>query len=158
MGFRPLKKNEFSKIFKNQGEEGINQNHIKFSISGFEFNHESISRNLGLTPTKVYSVGEKIIWNNKVTRIVNENLWEYEWKNKSNEFLPDWVEEFIAEIIEPRIESILSVSENCVVMLTIIQYYYTSHNPGYLFSSKSIEILSKINSELQLDIYCLRDD
>jgi hypothetical protein len=158
MDFRPINKKELKSLLNESNEDNINRNQIYLSFYGFTHSHELISNKLGLTPNSLEKVGDKIIRNEKLIRVVEENRWKYEWIEKSDLFISDFTEKFFREIIETREPEIIELSKKSKVQITIVQYFSTSNNPGYYFSAKSIKIMSNIDAELQMDIYCLHEE
>jgi hypothetical protein len=43
-------------------------------------------------------------------------------------------------------------------MFRVVQYYNQSNNPGFSLSKQSLKVLTEIEAEFDLDIYCLYDE
>ncbi|PJZ23878.1 hypothetical protein CH352_18930 [Leptospira hartskeerlii] len=157
----PLSKNDFRKVIGEDLENDKNRNIISLIITGFERSPKYITDQLGIEPTETRLSGESYdlkFGKTAVTRIAEENLWQYERIETTAEFISDQVELFISEIIKPRSKQLLAISKDANVSFQIIQYYYTGSNPGYFLSKEIINTLAEIGSEVDIDCYCLSSD
>ena len=120
-----------------------------------------LSARLQLESTKTalkgeeYSVGAA---HKKLTRTYKWNYWEYRWTRSEERFIGELVEEFMANTIEPRKEILRGVIATCSAELSIVQYYYSGCNPGIHLSHRTLDTLSYIGAEVDIDIYCLDED
>jgi hypothetical protein len=137
-----------------------NRNHIIFGFYDFSVHPIEITNRLSLKPTKTglkgdeYEVGGK----NKIKKIRDCNFWELEIKTITNDFIGDLVDEFVKDVIKDRMKEIKTFSTDCRCKLTIVQYYRDGWNPGYFFSRELIKLFADINTEIDIDTYCLSED
>jgi hypothetical protein len=160
MSFKKLNKNDFKKLMGTDGSE-TNQNHIILQFFDFDLAPDFITDQLGLEALSTGQKGEEYFIGpqKQISRIRECSHWEYEWKIHSNDFIGEMIDQFFKEIIIPRVDLIKEIGRHCeTVRLTVVQYYYTGHNPGYGFDKRQIKILSAINAEVDMDIYCLCGD
>ena len=132
-----------------------NQNHIILWFMNFDFSHEEITARLTLQPTRIATKGQEQVTPNGITKFSRHTFWEYEWKTESNEFIGDDVERFVKEIIEPRTEHIKALAAITNAEFKIVQYYYDGCNPGYHFTTETMQTLIAANLEMDIDTYCL---
>lgn len=160
MTFKRLDKKDFKNLMGTKGDIEINKNHVILRFIDFDFNPDEITDKLGLKPLSIARQGEEYFvgpW--KVRKIWEFNHWDYELKTKTNDFIGDTIDKFFKETIIPRLNDIKEISQKCrITRLIIVQYYYTSHNPGYGFEKEQIKVLAEINAEVDIDIYCLCED
>ena len=160
MTLERFKKKDYKKLMGADDCE-TNQNHIILEFVDFDFTPDLITDKLELQPQSTGQKGDKyFIGNkNKISKIRECNHWNYEMKVNSNEFIGEIIDKFFKEIIIPRLDLIKQFGQNCeIVRLTIVQYYYTGNNPGYVFEKEQIKILAAINAEVDMDIYCLCEE
>jgi len=132
-----------------------NQNHIILWFMDFDLPHEAITARLTLQPTRIATKRQEQVTPNGITKISRHTFWEYEWKIESNEFIGDGVERFVNEIIKPRTEHIKALTAVIDAEFKIVQYYYDGCNPGYHFTTETMQTLIAANLEMDIDIYCL---
>lgn len=158
MNFDPLKPSDYKNAFPNMDTNGENSYYVYLSIEGFEGSHEEITNLLGLEPSKIWQVGQKLFSpNGKYIRTIEKNLWEYKIAELGGSS-SDLLEKYVFEVVKPRVDKINRIAKDSQVMLTLVEFYQTSFNPGYLVSREVINLLSEINCSLQFDIYCLRTE
>jgi hypothetical protein len=121
----------------------------------FDFPHEEITTRLNLQPTRIATKGQEQLASNGVTKISKKTFWEYEWKYETNEFIGDVVERFVDEVVKPRVEEIRTLTEEIEAEFKIVQYYYDGCNPGYHFTTGTMQTLIAANLEMDIDTYCL---
>ena len=121
----------------------------------FNFPHEEITARLDLQPTRIATNGQEQILPNGVSKISRKTFWEYEWKYETNEFIDDVAERFVEQVIKPRIEEINALTEEVESEFKIVQYYYDGYNPGYHFTTSTMQTLVAANLEVDIDTYCL---
>lgn len=136
----------------------INQNHIVLWFLNFDFQHNEIAEILNLQPTRIATKGQELIKPNGVKNISKLTFWEYEWRYEGNDFIGDAVERFVDEIIKPRTEQIRMLANKIDAEFKIVQYYYDGCNPGYHFTTRTMQILVAANLELDIDAYYLHGD
>lgn len=161
MMFKRLDKKEFKKLTGKASDSETNRNHLMLSFIDFDFDPYLITKNLGLNPISAGKKGDEyfIGAQKDILRINDCNYWDYEWKITTNDWIGDLIERFFKEIIVPRFDTIKEIGSDCqTTRFTIVQYYFTGHNPGYGFEKEQIKILADLNAEIELDIYCLCDD
>jgi hypothetical protein len=154
MSIKYLSREDYKKLMEPNDHCNINQIHIALSFIDFEPDPEHISFKLGLKPISTARKGEEYSFSPK--KISEYNHWEFEKKTKTNDFIGDVINDFISTIIKPRINSIKEISSIVkTTRLSIIQYYYTGNNPGLTLDKIHIKLLSDIEAEIDMDIYCL---
>ena len=161
MDFKRLDKKDFKTLMGMKNGSEINQNHLMLYFLDFDFNPDLITEKLGLEPHSIGRKGEKyfIGYHKEIEKIRDCSHWKFEWEIKSNDFIGDMIDLFFKEIIIPRKSLIKEIGENCqMIRLTIVQYYYTGHNPGYGFDREQVKVLADINADIDMDIYCLCED
>lgn len=146
--------------FKKLQNSEVNSNHIILRFIGFDFNPDEITEKLGLIPFSLARKGEDyFVGKNKVKKTWEYNHWDYELKTKSNNFIGETINDFFETIIKPRFNLIKEISSNSeITRLIVVQYYYTGCNPGFTFKKEQVKILSSIDAEIDMDIYCLSED
>lgn len=160
MSLKRLNREDFKKL-SGSADSGTNRNHLILKFIDFDFHPDIITEKTGLQPLSIGLKGEKYFVGkkNQIKKIRDCNYWEYEWKEISNDFIGDLIDRFFVEIIIPKLDLFKEVSHHCeIVRLVIVQYYYTGYNPGYGFTKEQINILSNINADVDVDIYCLCED
>ena len=137
-----------------------NQNHVILRFVDFDFDPDYITKKLELKPLSIGRQGEEyFVGPQQICKVWEFNHWDYEIKTKNNDFIGDTVDLFFNKIISPRLDKIKEISlKSKITRLTIVQYYYSGHNPGYGFEREQVKILTDINAEIDMDIYCLADD
>nr|WP_319399136.1 DUF4279 domain-containing protein [uncultured Carboxylicivirga sp.] len=160
MNHNRLDKKELNKLKGQTDQPDINQNHFILRFIDFDFDPKIISDRLGLKPSSSGQKGEEYyIGTKKIPRIRDCNHWDIEQKIISNDFIGDLLDLFFKEIIIPRIELLKELKSQCKILrLTMVQYYYTGHNPGFTLTNEQIKILADINAEIDIDVYCLCED
>jgi len=141
-------------------ETEINRSHVILRFIDFDFDPDEISNKLGLMPLSIAIQGEEYFAGpQKVSKKWEFNHWDYELKMITNDFIGDTIDKFFKDIIIPRLNDIKEISQKTrITRLIIVQYYYTGHNPGYVFEKEKIKILADINAEIDMDVYCLGED
>ena len=128
-----------------------NQNCIALKFFDFNYSPHVLTEQLKLVPTKIALKGEvrkmKLLW--------KSNMWNYEERSVTNEFIGNQVEEFVLRILLPISQDIKKVLDDCNGELSIAQYYYDGCNPGYHFSKKILAIINETGLEIDIDTYCL---
>lgn len=138
----------------------MNENHTTLKLFDFSADPAELSRWLGLDATKTARKGDErpAIKARGIECTFPWNYWEYRRTQAEDRFVGDIVEEFVAEVIEPRKEILRELITACSAELSVAQYYYTGHNPGIHFSRKVLGVLEYVGAEIDVDIYCLADD
>lgn len=160
MDKEPLSRADFRQLSGETGKKEINRNYIILRFVDFTCLPDEITSLLALEPSRTGIKGEEIVnrWGNPNKRLHEYNLWEYEWKNESNDFISDFADKFVKEIIEPNTGNIKNIPGEAFSILQVVQYYYSSHNPGYHFSADIVKILAEASIEIDIDTYCLREE
>ncbi len=154
-----LTKSDYLKLMGKKRRPRVNQNHVIFIIYEFSCTPNEINKKLSLRPTFVRLKGEEYrIGGIGVKRTAKENIWQYEIKTFSNKNLSDHLNSFVAKILKPKIRALKIISKKAEMQLRIVQYYYTGHNPVYHFAQDTVKLLSEIDAEIVLDIYCLSEE
>jgi len=157
MAIEKLSPSDFKKLSGwKDNEEKTNRNHIILGFYDFECSPNRITEKLDLEPTRTGVKGEEYDSESTNVKKTREcNLWEIESKSVTNEFIGNIVDEFVSTTIEKRFNIIKEFSCTCQTKLTIVQYYFDGYNPGQFFSNRLVKLLSDINAEIDIDIYCL---
>src|SRR5690242_9779836 len=104
-----------------------NENYIGLKFFDFKFPHEIITEKLMLAPTKskIKDITKRgtLLWKG--------NIWHYEEKKVTNEYIGDLAEEFILRVIAPIHGKIKEILNECNGEIAIVQFYYNGPNPGY---------------------------
>lgn len=159
MTHEKLDKADFNKLMGKDKTPDTNQNHIIIGFFEFDFSPDIFTKDLGLQPLHKGVNGEKYLTGSKknVEKVHKCNMWTYEYKTYSNDFIGELIAKFIDEILKPRVDSIKRLTKNCEVQFRIVQYYYGGCNPGIYIESDHNKILADINASIDLDLYCLGD-
>lgn len=139
----------------------INENHITLIFSDFSCAPDAITGTLGIEPTKTGIKGQEYYigpQDNKQRKVWPYNYWALRIIKKENNFISEFVDGFLNEVVKPNKEKIKALSAECEVELSIAQYYYSGCNPGFHFTADNLQVLTEIGAELDLDIYCLSDN
>ncbi|MFW5804201.1 MAG: DUF4279 domain-containing protein [bacterium] len=138
----------------------VNQNYVILRFIDFDLDPDEITNKLGLKPLSIAKQGEDYyLGKSKVKKTWEFNHWDYEIKTETNNFIGETITDFFKTIIEPRLNKIKEISSKSrITRLIVVQYYYTNCNPGYAFEKEQVKILSDINAEIDIDIYCLSED
>jgi hypothetical protein len=139
---------------------GINKNIISLGIFGFDEDPFYITEHINLQPNSYGKKGEEyFIGKNKdIKKIHDENNWSYKWEEESNNFIGDFIEKFIDEIILKRVDKFKELNRKCEIQFQIVQYYSTGSNPGIHIDKKRLGALSEIGASIDIDIYCLSEE
>jgi hypothetical protein len=155
---RPLTPKDYKNL--SGKTSGINRNILSLGIYGFNEDPLFITEFLNLQPNSHGKKGEEyFIGKNKdIKKIVDENYWTYKWEQESNDFIGDFIEKFIDEIILQKFYKFKELSKKCEIQFQIVQYYYTGWNPGVHIDKKKLKVLSEIEASIDIDIYCLSEE
>ena len=138
-----------------------NENHITLKLFGFSCSPEEVTKIIGLKPTKTAFEGQEYHQGSKQNRLRKKwqhSYWEYRIIKNEKQWISDSVDEFIEEIICPRIGVLKELISKCEAELSIVQYLNAGCNPGLHFSKEIINFLSQIGVDLDVDIYCLAEE
>jgi hypothetical protein len=139
----------------------IDENHTAIKLFNFKCSPEELTKKLGLEPTKTGVKGQSY-WqgpaDKKIEKIWPHNYWEYRVVKNENKWISEQVDQFIDEIITPKKEILKQIISSCEAEFSIVQYYYSSCNPGLHFDNKRLQIISDIGAEIDIDIYCLSEE
>jgi hypothetical protein len=139
----------------------LNENHTTLKIFGFKGPVAELNARLQLKPTKTALKGEERSYgpsHRGEKRVYPWNYWEFRWTRSENRFIGDLVEEFMAQVVEPRKDALKEVIATCSGELSVVQYYYSGCNPGFHLSAKTLSLLSHTGVEVDVDIYCLASE
>jgi hypothetical protein len=158
MNLKRLNKEDYKNLQDSEAE--INQNHVILRFIDFDFSPDEITDKLGLIPLSIARKGEDYyVGKRKEKKTWEFNHWDYEIMTKTSNFIGDSINDFFKTVIEPRLHLIKEISDKCkITRLIVVQYYYTSCNPGYSFEKEQIKMLADINAEIDMDVYCLSED
>ncbi|MBF9255815.1 DUF4279 domain-containing protein [Pontibacter sp. 172403-2] len=137
-----------------------NENIVELKIFDFDIEHGYITDKLGLKPTRVWVKGEEYFFGDKgegIKKARENNYWEYRLNNISNDWIGDFIDKFIEDIILPRKDALRRITEQFHTELSIVQYIYDSCNPGLYFGKKAIKVLNDCGLELNIDLYVLSE-
>ncbi|ALJ00729.1 DUF4279 domain-containing protein [Rufibacter tibetensis] len=135
----------------------VNQNIVELKVFDFDVAHQEISTLLGLSPSIFWVKGEEYTFggNYNHKKIRENSYWEYRSTEYGNGWIGTQVENFIEEIISPRVEVLKDMSSEYHMELSVVQYMYDGCNPGLYFKKKFLNILNESGLELNIDIYVL---
>jgi len=139
----------------------INENHTTLKLFEFTCSLEELTNRIGLEPTQSGIKGQ--IWRLaakpvEIVRTWPHNHWEYRVTKNESKSISDQIDEFVDEVLLPRIEPLKEIISSCEAELSVVQYYYTGCNPGLHFGNRRLKLISDIGLELDIDIYCLSAD
>jgi hypothetical protein len=138
----------------------INENHITLVFTEFSCTPEEITGILGTEPTKTGVKGQEYYigpQNNKQCKVWPYNYWALRASKKKSNFISQFVDGFLSEVITPIKEKIKALTAECEAELSIAQYYYSGCNPGLHFTVDNLQLITEIGVELDIDIYCLSE-
>jgi hypothetical protein len=100
----------------------LNENHATLKIFGFEGSVAELNARLQLEPTKTALKGEELsvgLSSRGAKRLYPWNYWEFRWTRNEECFIGDFVEEYIAHVVEPRKDALKEVIATCSGELSI---------------------------------------
>ncbi|MFZ2898077.1 MAG: hypothetical protein WA004_05615 [Saprospiraceae bacterium] len=141
----PFKPGDLLRLMGKTSTPAFNQNHFILKFFEFDGSPNEISLTLNLIPSEISSPHEKGFWSQDI-------------RKDSNYMLGDLLHDYLNEVILPRKELIKKITRKCsVARITIVQYNFHTCNPGLFINATSVKLLAEINTELDIDFYCLAD-
>jgi hypothetical protein len=136
------------------------KNRIKIALVFVDTNNfaGSIAEHIGLSPIEVRTKGQSFVTASKQQRLSKEDSWEFGIDQETDDFLGDVLSNFIRITLVPRKARIREVADKCYAKLFIVQYYYSSHNPGLAISRDDLKELAEMGVNIDCDLYCLCTD
>jgi len=137
-----------------------NKNHIELKFYDFAISHKDLTELIKLTPNNFWVIGDNYKIgppNRSGERIRTSNFWGFDKFVESNEYIGDLAEDFISNIIVPRIQEIKSLTDKYHGEFSVVQYMFEGCNPGFCLSKNHIDILSKCGLALNVDFYVLSE-
>ncbi len=122
-------------------------------IFGEDFDTNAITNVLKLSPTNFWKKGDKILGRNKEL-IRQESCWELDFDFVSSVFLDDITDQIVRKfsnnldnIEEYFYQNKLQAKFNIIVEIV------NNEKPALYFNKKFLNIVSKINGEIDIDLY-----
>ncbi len=143
---------------QHQQSTDANRSHIILWFLNFDFPHDEITAKLDLQPTRIVTKGQEQATSVGTKKISRHTFWEYEWRSQGNEFIGDIVEQFVEQIIKPRVQRIRALATQIDAEFKIVQYYYDGFNPGYHFTKETLQTLIDASLEMDIETYCLCEE
>ncbi|MCK8141821.1 DUF4279 domain-containing protein [Flavobacterium sp. I-SCBP12n] len=130
---------------------------IVFSIFGSDFNPIDFTESINISPTKFWVEGE-LIPNNKKNKKREESCWEYSIQSETIYF--EEVSEIFYNIFNNKIENInnyLTEVKNVTVKFDIVLELAEEQGVSLFFNRNFLSMVSKLDSEIDVDTYILKD-
>lgn len=130
---------------------------IVFSIFGSSFNPSDFTESININPTKFWIKGE-LIPNNKKNKKREESCWEYSIQSETIYF--EEVSEIFYSIFNDKIENInnyLTEVKNVTVKIDIVLELAEEQGVSLFFNRNFLRLVSKLDSEVDVDTYILKD-
>lgn len=127
---------------------------IIFSIFGGSFDPNDFSKSIKITPTNSWLERESIP-NNKMNKKREESVWEYSIHSNTMYF-EEVSNEFVA-IFEDKIENIHKFN-NLTLKFDIILEIVEEQGVVLYFNKKFLNIVNRLNAEIDVDTYILRNE
>jgi len=122
---------------------------LTFIVYGDMFDIDEFSKIINISPTEFAYKGDKLKF-----KISTETFWEYSFKDIISLYVEDSLKP-LEKIITPRIEEISSfIQKNN--LKSIIRFKVETNKepaPAIVFENNIINLLSKLNSSIDLDLY-----
>ena len=122
---------------------------LTFIVYGDMFDIDEFSKIINISPTEFAYKGDKLKF-----RISTETFWEYSFKDIISLYVEDSLKP-LKKIITPRIEEISSfIQKNN--LKSIMRFKVETNKepaPAIVFENNIINLLSKLNSSIDLDLY-----
>lgn len=135
------------------------QFNIKFSIKGKDFNPDDFTLYLNMIPSNQYKKGEEIPLSKNLIRIKSkllreESAWVYETKFIKTLHFDEVSLAFLSELND-KLEKIIDYSNrnNVTINVDVIVEIAEDEIPSLLIPKEMIRFLSKLNTEIDFDIY-----
>lgn len=133
-------------------------NSISIALKVSEFDaKEDLTKLLGLQATHSHYAGEHYrlpTIGGELEKTYKHNYWEHRREYETDEWVQVLADLFINEIIIPRVEILKELSIRSGLEFFIGINYYNEANPSFHFSKELLAVLSMINAELDIDMYC----
>ena len=122
---------------------------LTFIVYGDMFDVDEFSKIINISPTEFAYKGDKLKF-----RVSTDTFWKYSFKDIISLFVEDSLKP-LKKIVIPRIEEIaLFMQKNN--LKSIIRFKVETNKeptPAIVFENNTINLLSKLNSSIDLDLY-----
>ena len=122
---------------------------LTFIIYGDMFNIDEFSEIINISPTDFAYKGDKLKF-----RVSTDTFWKYSFKDITSLYIGDSLKP-LEKIVSPRIEEISSfIHKNN--LKSIMRFKVETNKepaPAIVFENNTINLLSKLNSSIDLDLY-----
>ena len=122
---------------------------LTFIVYGDMFDIDEFSKIINISPTEFAYKGDKLKF-----RISTDTFWKYSFKDIISLFVEDSLKP-LEKIITPRIEEIASFMQKNNLK-SIMRFKVETNKepaPAIAFENNTINLLSKLNSSIDLDLY-----
>lgn len=136
-----------------------NKYRVSLRILDFDFDPEEITFFTGVLPSKIWRKGD-LLHPNAKTAIIKQNGWEVSPDVGQHEIFNDQVEALMSKI-KPFLQKLIDVSKDYYTELSCVLYLYYNEDeecrptPSISFNSETVEILSKLKANIDIDLYVL---
>ena len=120
---------------------------LTFIVYGDMFDIDEFSKIINISPTEFAYKGDKLKF-----RISTDTFWKYSFKDIISLYVEDSLKP-LEKIITPRIEEISSFIQKNNLKSKMRFKVETNKEPAIVFENNTINLLSKLNSSIDLDLY-----
>jgi len=131
---------------------------IIFSVFGSPFDPYDFTKSIDIAPTNLWIEGE-FIPNNKMNKKREESAWEYSIHSHTM-FFEDVSEKIIA-IFKNKIENIndyINKADNLMIKFDVVLEIEEAQGVALYFNRNFLNIVNKLNAEVDVDTYILRNE
>ena len=140
---------EFEKINLKPLTNRMTRSKLTFIVYGDMFDIDEFSKIINISPTEFAYKGDKLKF-----RISTETFWEYSFKDIISLYVEDSLKP-LEKIVTQRIEELSSfIQKNN--LKSIMRFKVETNKepaPAIVFENNTINLLSKLNSSIDLDLY-----
>lgn len=132
---------------------------LRFCIWGFDdLTHDEITQSLKILPSKIYIKGQKK--NPKFGALAKHNGWLFEVTTDRQEPFEYQLKKLL-QVIEPKADIIGDFSNrySCEISCALFIYYDNGESiPSVHINTEYSKIVSRLNLDIDFDIYCLPNE
>jgi hypothetical protein len=152
-----ITKSDMKKLFPAMSSN-VDTIRLYLIIDDLSFDPDLITEKTNLQPYKIYKKG--ITYKTQFGKewISKSNCWEIRYEQKNAVYSDDAINGFIEKIIQPHVDYFTEVLKEATGIVRFVYEYYYSNNIGMNFNKDFIQLLSKLNVEVDFDLYCLHED
>ena len=130
-----------------------NEIKVRFILTGFECAPAEITERLGLDPSRTWMVGDPMLGG---ARVYKKNGWRLELIDDDASGVEALVEQLLQQL-EPSGDAIAELAlENYAEISCIV--FATEYVPALHFSHKTLQRITQLGAEIDIDLYCLTSD